>query len=79
MFKHILVPLDGSRLAEAALPAAASVRRGGDRTGETMLLARTATREVAEGRRPGFGRGGVPLAVGRSCRRPWTLASGHLP
>jgi nucleotide-binding universal stress UspA family protein len=25
MFKHILVPLDGSKLAEAAIPAAASL------------------------------------------------------
>ncbi len=37
-FKTILIPLDGSKLAEAALPAATSIAKHADPVGELVLL-----------------------------------------
>lgn len=47
MFKHLLVPLDGSRLAEAALPAAAALsERLGARVTLIHVIERNAPQEV---------------------------------
>lgn len=47
MFKHLLVPLDGSRLAEAALPAAVSLARSfGARVTLFHVIERDAPKEV---------------------------------
>jgi len=47
MFKHLLIPLDGSRLAEASLPAAISLARSlGSRVTLFHVIERNAPREV---------------------------------